>query len=102
MGEWPLSQERNLENTTKQLLLGRKQKQKKVFNEKIALLAKLGNDWSDGESDKRMEVDTEYKRSDRSVPPIQDFDTEPVMIGGDVVALYPSMDGIATAELAAQ
>ena len=89
--------EHNKATTTRE-----KAEAKKVFNEKIALLAKLGNDWSDGESDKRMEVDTEYKRSDRSVPLIQDFDTEPVMIGGDVVALYPSMDGIATAELAAQ
>ena len=75
---------------------------KKIFNEKIVSLAKLGNDWSDEESDRRKKLDVEYELSDKNVPPIQDFDSEPVMIGGDVVALYPSMDAVATAELAAQ
>ena len=34
-------------------------------------------------------------------PGIQDFENKPVMIGGDVKALYPSLDGIATAQIAA-
>ena len=36
------------------------------------------------------------------LPPLQNFNKTPVMVGADVCTLYPSMDGIGSAELAAQ
>ena len=33
---------------------------------------------------------------------IQDFNSTPIMVGGDVVGLYPNMDIVATAELSAR
>ena len=75
---------------------------KKIFNEKIALLASARSKWSKGEIVKTERIEFEYNNAKKDVPPIQDLDEVPVMVGADVVALYPSMDGVVTAELAAQ
>ena len=41
------------------------------------------------------------KNNDESVtkPPLQDFNSEPLLLGADVISLYPSLDGIAVAKL---
>ena len=35
----------------------------------------------------------------KDAPPIQDLSLKPVFLGGDAVALYPSMDDVGTADL---
>ena len=37
-----------------------------------------------------------------NTPPLHDFTARPVLIGGDAIALYPSMDTVGTTELVAQ
>ena len=36
------------------------------------------------------------------IPPLQDFSQKPVLVGGDAVALYPSLDLIGTTEMVAR
>ena len=38
----------------------------------------------------------------KATTPLQDFSTKPVLIGGDAIALYPSMDIVGTTELVAK
>ena len=38
---------------------------------------------------------------DPPLPPLQDFTAKPVLIGGDAVALYPSLDMVGTIEMVA-
>ena len=42
----------------------------------------------------------DYKGKSDELPPIQDIDEKPVLVGGDVEALYPSMEAIPTSQIA--
>ena len=74
----------------------RSAEKRKKFNESISDLSTAGMNWS-----KRNKIMYESTLNKKHVPePIQDFTAKPMMIGSDVSALYPSLDIVATAELA--
>ena len=69
---------------------------RKKFNESISDLSTAGMNWS-----KRNKIMYESTLNKKHAPEsIQDFTAKPMMIGSDVSALYPSLDIVATAELA--
>ena len=45
---------------------------------------------------------TKKNHPDTNSVPLQDYSVKPVLIGGDAVALYPSMDIIGTTEMVAK
>ena len=71
---------------------------KRISNQRIHGLYRSGSMWTNIENIglNHMKYPSEFE------PPIQDYQETPVMIGADVCALYPSMDTVATAELAAE
>ena len=78
---------------------------KSIFNEKIDTLTSACNRW--GKLDKLREdkmkcnVVESGKIQDLSEKPqIQDFTKKPVLLGSDVVALYPSLGAVQSAEMA--
>ena len=76
-----------------------KSERTKNFNEKVRNMYINGEVWCELDELRRQ---TLKKEIDPELPDLQDTAEKPVMIGGDVQALYPSMDGVATAELAAR
>ena len=69
---------------------------RKKFNESISDLSTAGMNWS-----KRNKIMYESTLNKKHVSePIQDLTAKPMMIGSDVSALYPSLDIVASAELA--
>ena len=63
------------------------------------------NEYSPSEGDisnAAVEGDISNAAVEDNAPPIQDFTEKPVFMGGDAVALYPSMDIVGTTELVAK
>ena len=87
--------------------LRKKAEKSTSFNDSIRLKCEATKFWGINNKIKRSEhmksgmINDEISE-DQPPPPIQDFSTNPVMIGGDAVALYPSMDELGTTELVAQ
>ena len=71
----------------------------KTFKEGIKAQCQASKHWNKGELLKRESVVAPDLTIGAIVPNIQDEEEKPVFIGGDVVALYPSMDPIGTAEM---
>ena len=78
-------------------LLRTESKRAKSFNNSIKSSFKAGTVWDRMDRLGRRCVNKPYSGQGLN---IQDLDSKPVFIGGDVRALYPSMDQIATAEIA--
>ena len=72
-----------------------------TLNEKIRDMAEAGSLWTLNENDRIKKCLGGGGLSSETVE-VQDFTQTPVMIGGDVVGLYPNMDIISTAELSAR
>ena len=71
-----------------------------IFNEKIRDLCEAGKLWEQMEN-RRFKMMTSQGEK-LNLEKVQDFSKQPILVGGDVVALYPSMDVTATAQLSAQ
>ena len=69
-----------------------------VFNDNIKDLCEAGMHWKLNERE-RLQTLNKGRISDEIM---QDFNKTPIMVGGDVVALYPNMDVTSTAELSAR
>ena len=89
------------------------QASKAPFNEAIMARCRATNLWGKINTSERKKVEQghvddtiDFKRNCWSQkddsPPIQDYSQRPVLIGGDAVALYPSMDMIGTTEMVAR
>ena len=75
----------------------------RTFNEGMANLVEATYEWSKAERLETAEIrkqSTSMEQEDK--PPLQDFSDKPVMVAADVKALYPSIDKIGGAELAAR
>ena len=48
---------------------------------------------------KTLSVRKCVKKKTNATPPLQDFNTKPVLLGADVAALYPNLDKIVTGEI---
>ena len=64
---------------------------------------KLSNDenWSSAQL-VELAPPTLERQEDGTAPPLQELDSAPVMLGGDVKTLYPSLDCVTTSEIAAE
>ena len=62
--------------------------------------------WRETEKSRREKLCPERKKildnRRRENPPLQDFSGRPLFLGGDAVALYPSMDILGTSEIVTQ
>ena len=75
----------------------------KTFNEGIELRCKATTLWRSIDSERRRLITkTESRKSPTIDPPLQNFSAKPVLIGRDAIALYPSMDTVATTEMIAK
>ena len=50
--------------------------------------------------ERESEAGADMSKSD--TPPLQEIDSDPIMIGGDVMTLYPSLSTITTSQIATQ
>ena len=97
--QWCVEREANL----------RKSADKSSFNEAIKLRCKATALWRRNNRTKRdlcsgqlMKDNETSAEKKKKMSSIQDFDDKPVLIGGDAIALYPSMDMIGTTEMVAR
>ena len=71
------------------------------MNEKIKNVVSAGLYWR-----KRNITTSKKEKTDSdniaTIPSLQDLDSPPIMLGGDVKTLYPSLDSVTTSEIAAQ
>ena len=73
------------------------------LTEKIRHLMSALGFWNRKEDKKKeREAGDIYNGEDTTVPPLQSMDSPPILIGGDVKTLYPSLDIITTSAMAAQ
>ena len=92
-GPWSLGREKVL----------RKQAEGAPFNEAIKARCQATRLWRINSSAKNDTKTCKNLNEDQgNAIPLQDFTSKPVLIGGDAVALYPSMDIIGTTELVAK
>ena len=70
----------------------------KQFSEKLRHMYRAGINWKSGDT---LDLENVVNKEIMNVE-IQDFNARPVFFGGDVKALYPSLDQISTAEIAAE
>ena len=78
-------------------------KKKKSFNEQVEQNFNESLEWGlshDGKIRTLLGEEESFCPSRNDQPPIQDLAAPPIMIGGDVVALYPSMEASPTATIA--
>ena len=82
----------------------RKQSENAPFNEAIRNRCMATNLWrkvNNMQMNKFKKIKNNMNEQiDR--PPLQDFSAKPVLLGGDAIALYPSMDTLGTTELVAK
>ena len=77
------------------------QTNKASFNESIRNRVKATSVWGRS-SDYRRKLLVNHGEKTTTNIPIQDMSQKPVLIGGDAVALYPSMDMVETTEMVAR
>ena len=82
----------------------RKRAEKKNnMTEKVRDLTSAGIFWKRRDEEiKETEREAGADTSESDTPPLQELDSDPIMIGGDVMTLYPSLDTITTSQIAAQ
>ena len=83
----------------------RKAKLTTSLNEKVKNTVSAGYYWrlkEDSNELKDKDADPIERDTERELPPLQDCNSIPIMIGGDVKTLYPSLDCVSTGEMAAQ
>ena len=78
------------------------------MSDKVQNIVSAGIYWS-RQSQRRKSINREKERELRSTekdrlpwPPLQETDSPPIMLGGDVKTLYPSLDCVTSSEIAAQ
>ena len=75
----------------------------KTLNEKVRNITSAAICWRNKDTEEHNKENHEEKRKTTTNPsPLQETDSDPVMLGGDVKTLYPSLDCVATSEMAAQ
>ena len=82
----------------------RKRAEKKNnMTEKVRDLTSAGIFWKRRDEEiNKTEREAGADTSESDTPPLQELDSDPIMIGGDVMTLYPSLDTITTSQIAAQ
>ena len=79
-------------------ILRKKASRNKKFSDKLRDMFKAGTCWKEIDDEDIEKLINKNGIDDE----IQDFNSKPVLLGGDVCALYPSLDQIGTAEIAAE
>ena len=72
------------------------------FGEKIMCLTRASTYWKKNHETKIADLINKRKEGDKLIQPLQCEQATPVMVGADVSTLYPSMDNIGSAEMAAK
>ena len=76
----------------------------KVFNDSVRAQCEAGMLWRRNEAHRIENLDNHVPNDGAlgNIEEMQDFEKTPILVGGDVVGLYPNMDIISTAELSAR